>query len=296
VRRIFEDRHGHLWFGTNVYGLMRYDGDTLVYYTEKDGLGAGRITGIAEDAEGTVWIATYGGLTRYDGKTFTNYDSGDGLPDPELWSLLIARDGMIWLGTNAGAVVFDGTTFTPFPVPKPHVQAANTIYSPDRITSLAEDRQGNIWFGLDGYGLVRYDGESFTSFTTADGLCDNTISELMADRRGRLWIGTFFGGLSVFDGETFINPTREGTITGVEVGGFFEDPVGDIWFAAENHGVYRFDGTTYARYDASDGLQTNGILSILRDRNGRLWLGGWGGLFRFDGHSFASVTAAGPWD
>ncbi len=42
VRKIFQDRSGNLWFGTNVYGLMRFDGDTLVYFDEKDGLGLGR--------------------------------------------------------------------------------------------------------------------------------------------------------------------------------------------------------------------------------------------------------------
>ena len=64
VRRIFQDRSGDLWFGTNVYGLMRYNGDTLEYFSENDGLGGGRITAIVEDKEGNVWFGTYGCLTK----------------------------------------------------------------------------------------------------------------------------------------------------------------------------------------------------------------------------------------
>ena len=38
--------------GTNVYGLMRYDGDSLRYYSKKNGLDFGRITAIVEDEQG----------------------------------------------------------------------------------------------------------------------------------------------------------------------------------------------------------------------------------------------------
>ena len=35
VRCIFEDSYGNLWFGTNVYDLMLYNGDSLVYLDEE---------------------------------------------------------------------------------------------------------------------------------------------------------------------------------------------------------------------------------------------------------------------
>lgn len=296
VRKIFQDRRGDLWFGTNVYGLMRYDGDTLVYFTEKDGLGGGRITGLAADRDGRLWISSYGGLTRFDGKAFTNYAQAEGLPDPETWCLLLDREDRLWVGTNAGVFIFDGKQFKPFVVPKPKVKDARVIFWPDRITAMAQDSLGNIWFGFDGYGLCRYDGKTFTSFTTEDGLCDNTIYDLMTDSRGNLWIGSFFGGVSVYNGKTFANPTRDGMITGEEAGGFFEDKHGGVWFAAENHGVYQFDGKAYTRFDETSGLQTNGILCMYRDKEDRFWFGGWGGLFRLDHGRFSSVTRAGPWE
>ena len=296
VRKIFQDSRGDLWFGTNVYGLMRYDGDTLVYLGKKDGLGGGRITGLAEDRAGRLWISDYGGLTRFDGTSFTNYAEAEGLSDPETWCLLLDRENRIWVGTTHGVFLFDGKQFTPFVVPKPPVKDPQVIFGPDRITAMAQDSSGKIWFGFDGYGLTRFDGKSFASFTREDGLCDNTIYDLMTDSRGNLWIGTFFGGVSIYDGKNFVNPTRDGAITGEEAGGFFQDTDGDIWFAAENNGVFRYDGQSYVHYDEASGLQTNGILSIYRDRNGRLWLGGWGGLFRLDNGRIVPVTRNGPWN
>ncbi len=35
--------------------------------------------------------------------------------------------------------------------------------------------------------------------------------------------------------------------------------------------------------------------SILKDKDGNLWMGASGGLFRFDGKSFVNVRRIGPW-
>ncbi len=73
------------------------------------------------------------------------------------------------------------------------------------------------------------------------------------------------------------------------------DKNGDIWFGVENHGVYKFDGNSFSQYDKAQGLDGS-ILCIYRDKQNRFWLGGWGGLFRYDGTSFSVVTKDGPWE
>jgi ligand-binding sensor domain-containing protein len=303
VRKIFQDTKGNIWFGTNVYDLMRYNGETLEHFDENDGIGGGRITGIVEDAEGNVWFGTYKGLTKYDlsaeqagGKSFTNFNENNGLLNNEIWSLIIDSKGGFWIGTNEGVCHFDGKEFTTFPIPKARVQDTTTIYAYDRITCIMEESNGTIWFGTDGFGICKYDGENFSQVTIENGLPDNNISDIMEDSKGNIWIGTVFGGLSRYDSKTFSNFTEDGIISGIEVGGLFEDKTGNIWFAAENHGVYRYDGKSFTNFTEEDGLNTNGILSIFEDREGRFWFGGWGGLFRYDGKSFFSVTKNGPWE
>lgn len=296
LRRIFEDSKGNLWFGTNVYGLMCFDGKTLKYFDESDGVGGGRITAIVEDKKGNVWFGTYKGLTKYDGETFVNYTQDDGLLENEIWSILIDQNDTFWIGTNSGVSQFDGKEFKDFNIPKAKIQDTTTYYSYDRITSIMEDRKGDLWFGTDGFGITKYDGESFIHITKREGLSDNTISEIIEDSKGNIWIGTMYGGLSVYNGEGLKNFTSKDNIEGHEVSDIYEDPDGNIWIAIENFGIYKYDGDTFANYYKDEGLLTNGILSMLKDSKERFWFGGWGGLFRFNNNRFASITKNGPWN
>lgn len=273
---------------------MLFNGDSLRYIKEDEGFSGGRVTGILEDGNGHIWIATGNGLNKYSDKGFTIYNEESGLFNSELWCLIIDSRGELWMGHNYGLSHFDGESFSNIKVPKPELKDVNTIYAPDRITAIVEDEQGHMWLGTDGYGITKYDRQSFSHLTTQDGLSDNTIYDLMLDSKGNLWIGTFFGGLSRLAYGEFKNYTKEGLIDGVEVGGLFEDNNRDIWFAVENNGVYKYDGSTFKHYYKKDGLEGS-ILNIYKDSSNRFWFGGWGGLFKMKEERFASVTKNGPW-
>ena len=70
------------------------------------------------------------------------------------------------------------------------------------VTRIIEDNKGNLWFG--GAGLSRYDGKSFTRFTTKDGLANLGVWSILEDTSGNLWVGTRETGLYLYDGKTFI--------------------------------------------------------------------------------------------
>lgn len=298
IRTITEDPNGNLWFGTNHYGVIRYDGKELKYFTPKEGFGDSRVSAVVTEVNGDVYFGTSKGITKYHASdaSFSYLTTDDGLVHNEIWSMTKARNGIIWIGTSEGVSQFDGKTFTTFSIPKPDVKNSQALISYNRITSIMEDSHGNIWFGTDGYGVCRYDGNSFTHLTKADGLCDNTISSIMEDRSGNIWIGTMFGGISIYNGNTFKNLTEENLIEGIEASAFYEDMDGSIWFAMEHHGVYKYEGKTYTNYNENSGLGSNGIITILKDSKDRFWFGGWKGLFRLNGKRFDTITKTGPWN
>ena len=76
----------------------------------------------------------------------------------------------------------------------------------------------------------------------------------------------------------------------------YEDQLGDVWFSSEGFGVYRYDGTNFTNYGEAQGLGVPAVQTIFQDRQGRLWVGGGGGLYRLEGESFINVKKEGPWN
>ena len=251
-----------------------------------------------QDKGGRLWFGTYGGgVSRYDGSYFTTFTSQDGLASNHIWSILQDRGGNLWFGAadawdklndpNAGGGVtrYDGKSFTTFTTEDG--LASNWVFS------IAEDRQGNLWFGTRD-GVSRYDGKSFTTFTTEDGLASNWVfsSSIAEDRQGNLWFGMWTGGVSRFDGEKFTTFTKADGMTHSMVWSILQDRKGYLWFGTRGGGVSRYDGEKFTTFTKADGLAHNAVCAILDDQEGHLWFGTeGGGVSRFDGQTWTTFTA-----
>jgi ligand-binding sensor domain-containing protein len=70
-----------------------------------------------------------------------------------------------------------------------------------------EDPSGNMWFGTT-KGVSIFDGKSWHSLTTKDGLVDNRIYCMWIDAHKKMWFGTE-NGVSRFDGSTWLSFTQK---------------------------------------------------------------------------------------
>ncbi|MBG7631634.1 MAG: hypothetical protein IZT56_14550, partial [Bacteroidetes bacterium] len=207
VRRIFQDKKGNLWFGTNGLGVAKFDGKNLNYFSSKNGFSGDQVTSIMEDNHGNMWFTTSGGVSKYDGKSVTNFSMENGLNDNWAWRIFQDSNENIWAGTLKGLCRLVDDKFITFNLPPSNVKNPTSALSTKRITSIIEDKKGDLWFGTDGHGAYKYNGKSFKNITRKDGLCDNNITSILEDRNGNLWFGSMNGGISKFDGELFTNFT-----------------------------------------------------------------------------------------
>jgi ligand-binding sensor domain-containing protein len=80
-----------------------------------------------------------------------------------------------------------------------------------------------------------------------------------------------------------------------------EDKSRTLWFSTPGDGESRYDGDVESRDDGKcftafpGPLTRTHVQSTLQDRDGNLWFGVSGGLFRFDGTSFINVSKNGSW-
>ena len=143
IRRIFQDRSGCLWFGTNGDGVGRYNGKVVEFFCMKEGFPGFAVRAIVQDKHNTIWFGTDHGLIKYDGAQFTTYTTENGLTHDDIWSVIIDRDGLLWIGTFGGVSRFDGKTFTAFPLPAVEPNLDVGVLIGLRFSSVAGGRPTN---------------------------------------------------------------------------------------------------------------------------------------------------------
>ncbi|HKO80673.1 MAG TPA: two-component regulator propeller domain-containing protein [Chitinophagaceae bacterium] len=212
VFSIIQAKSGKLWFAT-IDGVYIYDGKSftpfIINETASGFLSTNHnVERILEDKAGNIWFGarTDKGVYRYDGKSVTKLELmelfQDGpKPKPHSWGWpqLQDKNGNIWFTNWGGAYRYDPSaslrtgskSFTSFKFPN------------NGFTRIIEDKKGNLWFGGD--GIHRYDGKTFTHFSTKDGLINPWVWSILDDKTGKLWVGTRATGLYLFDGKRFIN-------------------------------------------------------------------------------------------
>lgn len=160
------------------------------------------------------------------------------------------------------------------------------------VRSIYEDKKGNLWFGTEGGGVSKYDGQNFTTFTQTQGLGNNDITSIVEDHYGNMWFGTWGGGISKYDGKTFTNFTIKEGLSSDHVNNILTDRMGNLWIGSWGGGASKYDGKSFIHYTDKEGLGTNNVSHILEDKNGNLWFGTDGnGISKYDGKSFHNFTS-----
>lgn len=223
------DDEGRLWIGSWGGGIgwvdMKNLRDKTFHHIEVPEYGdfswglAGTIC--YDRLNHAIWVGTGQNIYIYDLKTKTVSEPFKGMNIGGIegcTGYYIDNRKHLWLGLTEGLCRIDLSS----------VKAPKLIYrlwrnkldEPDsklreRVTYITQSQDGTIWVGSNGYGFYKSslneNGEYiFQSFTTEDGLVNNSVRCLSEDKDGYLWITTT-NGLSCFDpkNNSFFNYTRK---------------------------------------------------------------------------------------
>ena len=102
IRSIIRDSKDRLWISTwRGVGLVRYDGEKVMTFSEEDGLFSDQIRAVSEMEDGSVIVALTGGINVIKGDRITaSYGQNEGLGNPETLSVCTAPNGDMIMGSN----------------------------------------------------------------------------------------------------------------------------------------------------------------------------------------------------
>jgi len=115
----------------------------------------------------------------------------------------------------------------------------------------------------------------FDSWTTENGLPQNSVNDILQTRDGYLWLATF-GGLVRFDGVRFVVfDTSTDGIRSVRARRLHEDAQGTLWAATDDGMLIRYRDGRFRTYGRDDGLPFAVAQDVDDDAQGQLWIA-WG--------------------
>ncbi len=299
------DPGGYVWFGlaaaADAGGVTLGVLDTMgEYIFPLAGTRPGSGTALAFETvsdpapeAGSLWIGTASGLlvVERSGRTTELTSGNSSLPAGSVRTIYCGRDNTKWIAVSGSGVACVDAGFN-----WAFYGRASGLGSDD-IETIAEDRQGNLWFGSSSQGASRLDRQGgWLQFTSSNsGLISNRVMRIVEESPGRLWFLTP-DGVSVFDGRNWMSYTgRNSPLGGFAATSLVIDGSGSKWIGTNGAGLLKLDSFgRWTDYTTAAGLPDNRIDALTVDDRGVLWIATPAGITGMGPGTGAAAMTAGP--
>jgi signal transduction histidine kinase/ligand-binding sensor domain-containing protein len=320
IESLHFSRDGTLWVGTSA-GLYRFVDNQF-----KNVIPNSSISRVEESVDGHLLIVSSQGFIELEGTRVVDHPGlahvlgirGDGF-----FHVFQDRKGVLWLSTASGLVRSVNGSFEQIQpygpgghgVLRVHEDSQGNLWvagstseqskggifrlSGNKLESLAPamqvraistDREGNLWLGTNGEGLVRFKDRPIRIFTKADGLPNNVAMTVLSKRDGSIWVGNNCGGLSFFNGKRFKTYDEKDGLSNSCVWALAEGKSGELWIGTWGGGLFRFADGHFVQFDLRQGLADNVVRSIAIAHDGSLWIATENGLSHMVDGKFRNYT------
>jgi signal transduction histidine kinase/ligand-binding sensor domain-containing protein len=284
VHAVCEDLEGNLWICT-PRGLALFQeasagrAGQFTIQLKRDVSSEGNyLLSIRPHPDGGLWLLTQNALSRFYAGRVTPYleqlnnpGSAAGLTETATGEVIFsfASDRLFQSGRAPGAAVEHKLAAESKPAQAPMFP----------VYALCVDREGNIWAGAIGDGLLRLSRRRVTMLQPISFHPEASGGPILEDSRGDFWFGTHFGLSRLSAGALITLFTRDAhrELGDWSVDALYQDAAGDVWIGKTN-GVARYRAGRFTQYLLPGVRQ---VQAICEDRQGQLWLGTWQGLARF---------------
>ena len=311
VYHVFQDSKGYIWFATDN-GVSRYNGYEFENFDVNDGLPVNSTSEIYEDFKGRIWFIGMNRMLsyynnkqiseyKYSKKLFAYFNKGQ-VPlkssffvDPiENIYISIAKEGLYVINTkgdimkvdslNTGVTIFNRfneRTLASFNYYSPIIKEL-WLYNPETVTKMKLDLTPKgiprhiftLKLGAEEY-LFSINEKIFLINANKVSLLKvmkKPIQYLSLDNHNKIWLCYKDGGIDCFENIKLSDLTKKHFLKNENTSSVMQDQNQGLWFTTLNKGVYYVPSSEFINYNTEDGLVSNDISCIARDKT-TMWLG-----------------------
>jgi len=294
---LVEDGAGNVWAGgaSATKATLCAIGKGCVPFDERYADFGSMVGNAYRDRKENIWVGTTAGVWRWSPGPPKFYslpgESGfDALTEDDDGALLIAKGGAVGRLVNG------------------HVEVVSRLPAATRefhIRRMLRDRDGGLWVGTTGRGLVHIHQGRTEIFARSEGLSGEDITAIFEDRDGNIWVGGF-NGLDRFSETPVQTYTERDGLWSARVVSVLAARDGSIWMRTldglsrlKNRvvTVYREHGNSLAPVSpggaastsAVNGFRQQGPGSLYEDVKGRIWVSTLSAVHYFENGRFVPV-------
>ena len=265
IHTMVTDQQGRLWLGTDKEIALR-EQEAFKVMTPTNGEPLINVTFLKPTRDGGLWSLANDRLRKSMGREWTfEAEACRGVFTANLDRLgaVESRGGGVWFyhyGKGLYHIRPDGRV---------RQLTAEERFPGERVDCFFEDREGNLWCGVDRGGLVRLTEKRFTVLGANGVTAGKAAVSVTEDDEGTVWVGTFGSGLHrVRGGESQVFTLPGGTRRGF-VFSVYPGVDNRLWLSAGEEDLYWWQGDHFEQVQPL----VHGVKVLLEDRQHRLWIG-----------------------
>lgn len=274
IDSVLADARDQMWLGCGQ-GLCQYSHGELSVWGPEQGVPDEQWRTIVRDGEGRLWargdqhtIVLPAAAARFIDRTPPGGVQRKVFPAK---ALALDPQGRILSGADRGVLRWSDERWQVF-------DSGNGLNTAGGVNALLFDRDGNLWIGSRGRGLIAWEGYgNWENWTSAEGLPDNVALSFVRDRAGVLHAGTRAGSARMLPGAGRFTPAL--SHSDHQWGSQVLDRQGRLWASTYSGLLMRDDGDGRG---ARQVAQMPLLRHLFVDRQGRLWMSTRKGLFVLD--------------
>ena len=157
-----------------------------------------------------------------------------------------------------------------------------------RIHSMVEDGRSRLWVGTRSAGVYCWDlKHHWRRVESREFPQWNDVSTMLVDQDGLIWSLNGDGSLCCIAEQKVASLPLPKPFQNEVISAVCARRNGEVWAGTLNAGVFRLQSDTLVRI--TNGLDAVQIGTLFEDSRSNLWVGTWGGLYRWDGDTFRLV-------